>query len=354
MSVELEEQLAAYGTWLGRTYRTELSCEEIPAAEGAVDRSVFVESRDRNRGRSNVRARRPRAAAVVILAVGVGGLVVAQRQPDPAPSPAAQFAMPIDPTTHVFVLPQDHEDLSWSKVVCMSQPEPEEDGLRAGPGSVALLGVEDGEGFSDLIAASTRDTVPLGTELSAEVETRSGTALVAEGLPYDQVAQQRNGAWLVLIGSIGSADLLDVLAHVSVSASGGFTVAEGERRSIMSEVSWDPNVVDFSTSYEVIDHATRTGFTVETATSPSAVVLAGWAADRITPTVVNGIAAWIATRDLGPDGVSTAMLWRQTPNRVVAISGDVEVHRLQALAERLQSVGDQEWSAALPTALREE
>jgi len=91
MSTDLDDQLAAYGSWLRRT---------TGAALTPSDRSV--DKTGSNRGDHHGPHRRPgfantwlQVAAALIVLVGVGGLVVAQRESDPPPA-TEKYSVPID------------------------------------------------------------------------------------------------------------------------------------------------------------------------------------------------------------------------------------------------------------------
>lgn len=51
-----------------------------------------------------------------------------------------------------------------------------------------------------------------------------------------------------------------------------------------------------------------------------------------------------------PAGINTGVVWRASPNRVVAVSANAEPDVVEAMAARLRQVTEQEWLAALPGA----
>ena len=66
---------------------------------------------------------------------------------------------------------------------------------------------------------------------------------------------------------------------------------------------------------------------------------------------MNGTEAWVLTRDDdSAAGVSTGIVWRATPNRVITIGAEAPLQEVQAMAERLQQVTEEEWLTALPAA----
>ncbi|WP_395156148.1 hypothetical protein [Ilumatobacter sp.] len=69
------------------------------------------------------------------------------------------------------------------------------------------------------------------------------------------------------------------------------------------------------------------------------------------PTTVNGTPAWIMSREGDPpEGVNTAIVWRASPNRVIAISAHTNSDAVRVVAERLEQVTEEEWFLALPDA----
>ena len=89
--------------------------------------------------------------------------------------------------------------------------------------------------------------------------------------------------WLLLTGADVSQDLVEVLGQLAIDSSGALTV-EGGQRAVIEEFSDDLAAVGYSTSYEATDPATGVAFVVETASSPSAMVLGAYTSDIVTPT----------------------------------------------------------------------
>ncbi len=88
---------------------------------------------------------------------------------------------------------------------------------------------------------------------------------------------------------------------------------------------------------------------VETATASTPLFPAASVADRIEPTQIDGAHAWIATR-ADPDGEWNGLVWNETPNRFVAVSGQTSIDTITELAHRLHVVDDTAWTSALPAA----
>ena len=89
--------------------------------------------------------------------------------------------------------------------------------------------------------------------------------------------------------------------------------------------------------------------TVETATASTHLFLAAGVAERIEPTQINGARAWIATR-AHPEGEWNALVWSQTPDQIVAVSGQVGLDEVTQLALRLRAVDETACKLALPEA----
>ena len=343
MSADLDEQLAAYGAWLSQTTGADLSPSDRPLDEAGRSRGE-----DDGPGPSRMWLR---VAAVLIVAAGIGGLVVSQRDSKTPPA-AVQYSEPIDPAAHLYVLPTDPEGLELSNgESCTARPDESEATSTEGP--LIVFGTESDEGFSDLIVASVLDTLPEGFGDSewTEIDTATGAAFVSTGVvPNSAVAQQRGGRWLLLTGATGDQDLIDVLPHVEVDLSGTPTIQDGPR-VVVEEINHDPTIASYSTFYDVTDPTSGITFEVETATFPSATILGSYTPNPITPITVNGTEAWVLTRDDdSAAGVSTGIVWRATPNRVITIGAEAPLLDVQAMAERLQQVTEEEWLTALPAA----
>lgn len=345
-----EEQLASA---LRRRDAELIVHDELDAIINDRDIVRFAPQRDN-------RSRRPlllTAAAAAMLIVGAGGLIWAQRTDPVPPATASQPSAPVDPVAQLFVLPTDAEgfELSGGEVFTAL-----DDGT-ATPSDVPvlLIGTETDGGFSDLVDVRVFDAIPDGFDGDdvTEVDTPTGPALVSsDGFPFDAVTQQRGDDWVLLSGASGRQDLIDLISQVTVDPSGSPTI-DNDRRVIVDEVSREESAADsaaavYSTFYDVTDPASGITFNVETASAPSAALLGTYTQNPIAPTTVNGTAAWVLTRDDEPPGsANIGVTWRATPNRVIAVSAEAPLDQVQAMAERLQQVTEDEWFAALPGAI---
>lgn len=293
-----------------------------------------------------------RVAVALLVVAGIGGLIVAQRQDD-APL-AAQYTSAIDPTAHLFVLPEDTRGLVLSNGArYTARPAETEEPVEDWAGF--LLGTELRDGaFSDLVQVAMVDAIPdgFGVDGTTEIDTPTGPAVVDESFAY-RLAQQRGDAWLLLSASKGSPRLVDALTQITIGPAGTLMLAEGPM-SIIEEFQQSSVAVDYSTYYEATDTSSETVFVVETATSSSVISLGAFTFTRAQPTSVSGTPAWLLTRDGDPpEGVNAAVVWRATPNRIVAISAHAQVDVVEAMAERLHEVSPEQWSTALPEAVTE-
>jgi hypothetical protein len=253
------------------------------------------------------------------------------------------------------VLPTDTRELVLENGSA-NTARPDQADSQPAMGTGVVLGTEQDGGFSNLVLIRVTSQAPEmiavgGVDGAFEVQTTNGPARVNESWPdVQQVSQQRGDVWLGLTGTEGSDDLIDVLDHVAIDSSGSLTVDAGER-AVIDEFSENLTADEHSTYYEATDPASGITFVIETATSPSAIALGAYTPNVVTPTTVNGTPAWIMTRDGDPpDGVNTGIVWRATPNRVIAISAHTRSDAVMAMAERLQQVSEAEWLAALPGA----
>ena len=146
--------------------------------------------------------------------------------------------------------------------------------------------------------------------------------------PVVLVAQQRNDRWLLVTTASETQLALDLLVIHRCVAS--------------------PADLGYNASLQALT-VDQSLLTVETATAPTPLFPAASVADRIEPIQINGARAWIATR-ADPDGEWNALVWSQTPNRIVAVSGQVGRDEVTQLALRLRAVDETAWKLALPDA----
>jgi hypothetical protein len=305
------------------------------------------------------RSRRPlllTAAAAAMLVIGAGGLFWAQRSEPVPPATASQSTASVDPVAQLYVLPTDAEGLELSDGEVFTALD--DGALTPSDVPVLLIGTETDDGFSDLVDVRVFDTIPdgFGGDDVTEVDTPTGLAFTGgDGFPFGAVTQQRGDEWLLLSGTSDNQDLIDLLSQLSIDPSGMPSI-DSRERVVVDQVGRQESAADtvdgvFSTFYRITDPTSGITFEVETATAPSAALLGTYTQNPIKETTVNGTAAWILTRDdesAGPGNVGVA--WRATPNRVIAIGAQAPLDHVQAMAERLQQVTEEDWLAALPEA----
>ncbi len=293
-----------------------------------------------------------RVAAVLLVGAGIGGLIVNQRQTDNPP--ADQDASRLDPVAHLFVLPEDADGLVLSNGgAYTARPDATEETAQDRAGF--LMGTELGDGaFSNLVQVTAYDALPegFGADGTTEIDTPTGAAIVDDNFGY-RLAEERSDIWLLLSAQEGTPRIVDSLAQITVSAEGAPVLDDGPM-TIVEAFERRSGTVDYSTYYEITDVESGTRFVVETATSSSVMALGAFTFDTAQPSTLNDAPAWVATRDGDPpDGVNAAVVWQATPNRIVAISAHAQPEVVTAMAERLQEVSAEQWSAELPGAVIE-
>lgn len=293
-----------------------------------------------------------RAAAAMLIVAGIGGLIATQRQTN-AP-PAAQYTSAIDPIAHLFVLPEDTQGVVLSGGRGFTaRPDAAEGPVQDWVGFVMGTELSD-RSFTNLVQVGKLDAIPdsFGVDGTTEIDTPTGPAIVDESFGY-RLAQQRGDSWLLLSAMRGNPTLVDALDQITIGPAGMVTLDDGPM-SIIERFQRSSTTVDYSTYYEITDASTDTVFVVETATTSSVVALGASSFATARPTSVNGTPAWLATREGDPpEGVNAAVVWRATPNRIIAISAHAQPEVVEAMAVLLQEVSAETWSTALPGAVIE-
>ena len=324
--------------------RTLADVAETTPVGAVTDTSVGRQSRKRSMWLG--------VAAAVLVVAGLGGLVVAQRHTS---TPAVfQYSSPIDPVAHLFVLPDDTKGLVLTGGgAYTARPDPTDGPVQDWVGYLMGTKLSDGS-FSNLAQVVVLDAIPdgFGAEGTTDIDTPTGPAVVDESFGY-RLIQRRGDVWLLLTARSGSPRLVDALAQVRIGRTGEPILGDGPM-TIIEEFGRSSTTVDYSTYYEMTD-ASGTVFVVETATTSSVVALGATTFETISPTSVNGTPAWLATREGDPpEGINAAVVWRATPNRIIAISAHAQPEVVKAMAETLQAVSIETWSTALPGALIED
>jgi hypothetical protein len=188
------------------------------------------------------------------------------------------------------------------------------------------------------------------------VELSTGAATVYR-TPWINVVQQRDNAWLIASGGLGSRpdaqlainDLIAVLERTTVSAEGRVDfVALPDGLLEIGRLDGDSGAghsgAGTSRYFE-----TASGVVVELwAPDSNALLLSGSVTGRLEPTRVDESEAWLITRP-GVDGlVWRGLLMNPTPDQAIAVSGEVSVEELQAVAKALKVVSREEWLRVFP------
>jgi len=165
------------------------------------------------------------------------------------------------------------------------------------------------------------------------------------------VAQQRDDRWLLVTTRSEAHVALDLLDVVSIDEQNELNELDVDLETndlvVIHRFVSSPDDVGYGAYVEAL--TVDESLTVETATASTPLFPAAGLADRIEPTQFNGARAWIAT-GADPDGEWNRLVWSQTPNRIVAVSGEVGLDEVTQLALRLRSVDETAWQLALPDA----
>jgi len=351
MSTDLDDQLAMYGRWLERRCGTDLHAPE----PGKIALSpTDVASRSVNDMEVATPTLQPRrrlllaVAACVVIGVGIAGLAVANRQSSAPPTPVNDAVASIDPPGSLWVLPDPVDRYQLLNGYSFtSRPDPESDVESFAPNGL-LLGVVDGAGYIGLRSISMYDSSPIVNGDWSPVDTPSGPAFVTNE-PAVLVAQQRNDRWLLVTTSSETQLALDLLDVVSIDEQNELDVdVDVDDLVVIHRYVVSPADVGYTASFQALT-VDQSLLTVETATASTPLFPAAGVAERIEPTQINGARAWIATR-ADPEGEWNALVWSQTPNRIVAVSGQVGLDEVTQLALRLRAVDETAWKLALPDA----
>lgn len=228
-----------------------------------------------------------------------------------------------------------------------TRPDPESAGESSRPDGL-LLGVGDGSGYTGLRSVGVSDRSPIFGGDWSPVDTPSGPAFVTNE-PVVLVAQQRNDRWLLVTTSSETQLALDLLDVVSIDDQNELDVDLAvDDLVVIHRYVGSPADLGYTASFQALT-VDQSILTVETTTASTPLFPAAGLADRIEPTQINGARAWIATR-ADPDGEWNALVWSQTPNRIVAVSGQVGLDEVTQLALRLRAVDETAWKLALPDA----
>lgn len=352
MSADLDDQLAIYGRWVERQCATGLRPAHPPVIARDADFLAVHSGVDIDVDTAPPLPRPHRrvllaVAACVIVVVGIGGLVVTNRHSTPPAAPLNDSVSPADPPEALFVLPDPSDGYALANGdTSTSRPDGPPATESFAPNGV-LLGVADGTGYTALRSVSIYDSSPIANGEWDPVETPTGPAYLSTE-PQVAVAQQRNDRWILVATRSDSQLALDLLDAVSVDEDNELKVDVPDDHVVIHRYTTPAAGVSYTTYFEATSPDGAL-IIVETATASTPLFPAASVADRIEPTQIDGAHAWIATR-ADPDGEWNGLVWNETPNRFVAVSGQTSIDTITELAHRLHVVDDTAWTSALPAA----
>lgn len=356
MPVDMEEQLAAYGSWLERSHATTLRPTPPIVAPGPEGPAQFVGVSSTEHVR-----RRWRVVSVAAIAVFVVGLIGAAIAIRPTSSPAAS-SVATDPPGPLYVLPTGTDVTVSDGHAAMLLTETGSPTPQLGSG--AAIGRSLDGGFDDLVTVLTfTEFYPSSTDL----DTSSADWIAGEygGFPtwtfsHDFVTSmaQDRGAWWVTVqaGPDRALAVRDVLDHVIVTSTGEISLDATSTREIIEVYSFEESNLE---AFEADWTATFAGsqdpkVLVQTLAGPGFISSLGF--ERIEPTTVNGVKAWRmfsgdgspSSDSLPADEPLTGVQWQYSPNRTVIVRGQTDADTLQQFAATLEQVTPDQWAAALP------
>lgn len=361
---DVKEQLGQYGDWLQQAHGLDLAPSDAGLAPSGLDLApsgldlapsgdveLLIEPAappSRNRSHQIVLV----AAVLVILA----GAAIVLRS---APSELQVASAPHDPVGPLYVLP---EPLPSEPMLSETLPSPllhnaqvTEDGepvLNAGS-EFLIVGTPSGAGaFTDLARIQIGKPPDQFPGELTPLDLASGPAQVFENSFITFVIQDRAGTTIVVRTQGDRVEYAStILDSVTIDSAGSATVETNGAIEVISTVKIQDGALPGSTftSFDLASEMTTDGgsLAIETATSPSPLLGVGGLGSRVSATGVRGVEAWAITRP-SADGEWHGITWQATPNRMIAVSGHASLDVIQAVAESLVIVSEDDWKAALP------
>lgn len=330
---DIKEHLGEYGAWLQRSSGLELS--PSVEAEGSTEPITAPKPR---RVRRVALIAAATAAAFVAVAAAVTlrdeptGFVVAAAGQDP-PGPLYVLPAPLSPDT-----------VHNAQVAEAGGPDP-----RFGT-EIIVVGVPSGTGAYTDLATIWVDAARPGIEVdAAPLELASGPAELWDDL-FTIVVQDREGTTILVMADRGRVDYASTIVDsLTIDSAGSASVATDGEFEVIEAATFEDGASPTSTYLDVASSVTTDGgsITVETATSPSPLLGAGALGGRLSATRIQGVEGWVIARS-DADGEWNGLAWQATPGRIIAVSGHAPLDAIQAVAESLVIVGEDEWKTALP------
>lgn len=335
MSADLEDQLRSYGAWIERSVQQPLTPNDVTtgAAPDTVVELLAIPPRS-----TGGRPRHLALAAAVLVAVALAaGVLVLTRRSNPS-----MLNDRPDPPDALLLLPEATDGLTLANRSAWAGTPTPEPGTPATV-SVAVIGRRTATGYTDVATAGVTRSRPvlMPQDSWTTISTSRGDAFVTKVGAGFVVAQQRDTHWLEVTTTRVSAEVQAALLDLIVVNGDDIELQAGSELEIVERYRQSTTATEYNSSFT----ATRsdgTTFTVETATSPSVfgVVPTG----RFDRTTVNGRAAWLVSL-----GAAHAVMWQETPNRVVTVFTEGDDSGLLAFAATLREVSEPEWSEAIPS-----
>lgn len=329
--LEVKENLSDYGIWLQHSYGLDLTPPE--------DAEVLIEpTTPPTPSRTGRITLAVAAAAIVVVGAAVAlandssELVVASANQDP---PGALFVLP-DP-------------LSADTVRGAQVVEDGESGLELGS-EIIVVGVPSGaDTFTDLatIWVNPPGTAPDRDATSLDLAT--GPAEAWNDV-FTVVVQDRQGTTIQVMADRDRVDYAStILDSLTLDGDGSTSLATDGQFEVIENAKFEASAIYTSTYLDVTSTLTTDGeaITIETATSPSPLLGAGALSGQLSAIRVQGAAGWAITRN-DYDGEWNGIAWQATPNRIIAVSGHAPLDAIQAVAESLTIVTEDEWKTELP------
>ena len=202
-----------------------------------------------------------------------------------------------------------------------------------------VVGTPDGAGFRDPIIITLSDQPPdRSGGISDDLDWSTAPGIVDDpGTGTVRIDQQRDGLWLVAVGSSGQAEAVSTaLEHVVINPDRSLSLDGDAPLTTITSYRSDHAVRTRSTYFELNE-----GIVVETATAAEPLTAA--VGNRLTRIVVNGINGWHLSHDRNPEGTWHGIVWSQAPGAIVAVSGTTDYQLLLNAAHSLEVVDENTW-----------
>lgn len=325
------EQLSRYGAWVERHENVELR----PVVTLTLDDPPTAAPTELTIAKRGVSSTILAAAVVAVLGLVGAGWLAGLSGSDPTASLAA------DPPGPLFVLPDEDSGLSiatgWAETFAPLDTVVE----------VAILGRTDGDTVNDVMVVAAATDQPQPVDGWEEVQTPTGVVIHQLDMEaWTAVARQSGRWWIqVMAGPDRFTEAVELLDRAAIGPEGGIDLPDDETDRILERISAPPGN-ELTATYLRVEAPTVGGsdIEVETASSPTALIIPGVLGAQLTATTVQGLPAWNIVR-VDDDGEWNVLAWRATANRIVAVSGHAPIENVRVVAESLRAVPEEQWRA---------